>query len=187
MGHRWPVSCLHPEVTLCPYQRACVSSSDHKSCCSGSTPRRFPIPRAIGHRSLVPGGQARLFMAGHIKTGHRWKGTTGFTHRTSREAILPWPVSNPSGHEPRDDRAALSVHKAKGLWIENPPQLSPLNRLFESDPNKSFQSIAELPPQAALRSCSCTCRSIAQRNPTSSRTTAITAVGDALPRSTKCL
>jgi len=52
--------------------------------------------------------------------------------KMSREAVLLWPVFNRSGHEPRDDGPALTVNKAKDLWIENPSQLSPLNRPFES-------------------------------------------------------
>ena len=54
-----------------------------------------------------------------------------FTHL--RGAFLTWPVFNASGHEPRDNGAALPVNKAKGLWIENPPPPSPLNRLLDMD------------------------------------------------------
>ena len=106
--------------------------------------------------------------------------------KISREAFLLWPVSNRSGHEPHNGRVESEATLHKDFRPRNSHPHAPLNRLFESVHKKSFVSIAELPPQAALRSFSCTCRSIAQRNPTNSRTTAITAVGDALPRSTKC-
>ena len=104
----------------------------------------------------------------------------------SRAAFRLWPVSNRSGHEPHNGRVESEATLHKDFRPRNSRPTFSLNRLFESDHKKSFQSIAELTHQAALRSSSCTCRSIAQRNPTSSRTTAITAVGDALPRSIKC-
>ena len=104
----------------------------------------------------------------------------------SREAFHLWPVSNRSGHEPHDGRVESEASIRKDPRPRSSRPHAPLNRLSDSGHKKIFVSIAELTPQAALRSFSCTCRSIAQRNPTNSRTTAITAVGDALPRSTKC-
>src|SRR3990172_8125159 len=76
-------------VTVGPY-RACTVRSPYvltkelvflfqtKTGGLGGTPRWFPVPGAPGHRSLVPGGQARLFMAGKTTTGHGWTRPTVF-------------------------------------------------------------------------------------------------------------